>query len=171
MRGSTALARRDFDHQVRLSGNDELAHLGAVFNETTTQLRELYRKVQSSEAYLTEAQRLTHMASWVWQVAGGDALHLSDEWYRIYGFDPRKGMPPWEERLQRIHPEDRGEWQGTIERAIAQSSDYEVEFRILLPDGKLKWIRTVGHPVLSPAGELVQFVGSCMQDYLRKPCG
>jgi len=168
MRGSAALARGDFDHQVRLSGNDELAHLGAVFNETTTKLRELYRKLQSSEAYLTEAQRLTHMASWAWQVADRNALHLSDEWYRIYGFDPGKGMPPGDQLLQRVHPEDRGEWQETIERAIAQSSEYEVEFRILLPDGKLKWVRTVGHPVLSPAGELVQFVGSSMDITERK---
>src|SRR6266566_1218929 len=53
-------------------------------------------------------------------------------------------------------------------RAIAQRSDYEVEFRILLPDEKLKWIRTVGHPVLSPAGELVQFVGSSMDITERK---
>jgi PAS domain S-box-containing protein len=168
MRGSAALARGDFDHQVRLSGNDELAHLGAVFNETTTKLRELYRKLQSSEAYLTEAQRLTHMASWAWKVADRNALHLSDEWYRIYGFDPGKGMPPGDELLQRVHLEDRGEWQETIERAIAQSSEYEVEFRILLPDGKLKWVRTVGHPVLSPAGELVQFVGSSMDITERK---
>ena len=168
MRGSAALARGDFDHQVRLSGNDELAHLGAVFNETTTKLRELYRKLQSSEAYLTEAQRLTHMASWAWKVADRNALHLSDEWYRIYGFDPGKGMPPGDQLLQRVHPEDRGEWQETIERAIAQSSEYEVEFRILLPDGKLKWVRTVGHPVLSPAGELVQFVGSSMDITERK---
>ncbi len=168
LQGSTALALGDFDHQVQLSGNDELAHLGAVFNETTTRLRDLYRQIKSNEAHLAEAQRLTHMGSWVWQVAERNALHLSDEWYRIYGFDPRKGMPPWEERLQRVHPEDRGEWQETIERAIAQSSDYEVEFRILLPDGKLKWIRTVGHPVLSPAGELVQFVGSSMDITERK---
>jgi PAS domain S-box-containing protein len=168
MRGSTALARGDFDHQVRLPGNDELAHLGAVFNETTTRLRDLYRQIKSNEAHLAEAQRLTHMGSWAWQVADRNALHLSDEWYRIYGFDPRKGMPPWEEQLQRVHPEDRGEWQGTIERAIAQNSDYEVEFRILLPDEKLKWIRTVGHPALSPAGELVQFVGSSMDITERK---
>ncbi len=168
LQGSTALARGDFDHQVQLSGNDELAHLGAVFNETTTRLRDLYRQIKNNEAHLAEAQRLTHMGSWVWQVAERNALHLSDEWYRIYGFDPRKGIPPWEERLQRVHPEDRGEWQGTIERAIAQRSDYEVEFRILLPDEKLKWIRTVGHPVLSPAGELAQFVGSSMDITERK---
>jgi PAS domain S-box-containing protein len=168
MRGSTALARGDFDHQVRLPGNDELAHLGAVFNETTSRLRNLYQQIKSNEAHLAEAQRLTHMGSWVWQVAERNALHLSDEWYRIYGFDPKVGMPQWEERLQRVHPEDRDKWQGVIERAIEERSDYDVEFRILLPHGTLKWIHTVGHPVISPAGELVQFVGSSMDVTERK---
>jgi len=168
LEGSTALARGDFNHQVQLSGNDELAHLGAAFNETTAKLRELYRQIQSSEAYLAEAQRLSHMGSWVCQVAGGDALHLSDEWYRIYGFDSRRGMPRWEERLQRVHPEDRDKWQGTIEHAIRERSDYNLEYRIVLPDGTLKWVRTVGHPVSSPAGELVQFVGSSMDVTARK---
>jgi formate hydrogenlyase transcriptional activator len=168
LQGSTALALGDFDHQVQLSGNDELAHLGAVFNETTAKLRELYRQIQSSEAYLAEAQRLAHMGSWVWQVAGGDALHFSEEWYRIYGFDPRLGMPRWEERLQRVHPEDRGPWQGTIERAIQEKSDYDVQFRILLPDGTIKWVQTVGHPVLSTAGDLVQFAGISMDVTERK---
>jgi C4-dicarboxylate-specific signal transduction histidine kinase len=80
---------------------------------------------------------------------------LSDEWYRLYGFDQEKGPPVWEERLQCIHPDDRSKWQGAIERAIAEVSDYEVEFRIVL-----KYIHTVGHPVLNAAGDLVEFVGS-----------
>jgi formate hydrogenlyase transcriptional activator len=168
LQGATALARGDFDHQVRLSGNDELAHLGTVFNETTAKLRELYRQIQSSEAHLAEAQRVAHMGSWVWRVAGRDALHLSAEWYRIYGFDSKLGMPVWKERLERVHPEDRSTWQGTIERAIQERSDYEVEFRILLPDGTIRWIQTVGHPVLSAAGELVQFIGVSMDVAERK---
>jgi C4-dicarboxylate-specific signal transduction histidine kinase len=85
---------------------------------------------------------------------------LSDEWYRLYGFDPEKGPPTWEERLERIHPEDRAKWQAAIDRAIAEASDYEVEVRILLPDGTVKFIHTVGHPVLNASGELVEFVGS-----------
>jgi formate hydrogenlyase transcriptional activator len=124
--------------------------------------------LRSSEAYLAEGQRLAHMSSWVWQAAGGDALHLSGEWYRIYGFDPGLGVPQWEERLRRVHPEDRGWWQGTIERAIQERSEYNVEFRILLPDGTIKWVQTVGHPVLSATGELVQFVGSSMDVTERK---
>jgi PAS domain S-box-containing protein len=125
-------------------------------------------KLQRSEAYLAEAQRLTHTGSWAWRVAGREATHLSEEWYRIYGFDPEAGMPTWEERLQRIHPEDRAKWQGTIDRAIAEKSDYEVEVRILLPGGTVKYIHTVGHPVLSASGDLVQFVGSATDITERK---
>jgi PAS domain S-box-containing protein len=119
-------------------------------------------KLQRSEAYLAEAQRITHTGSWAWRVAGGDAVHLSEEWYRIYGFGPEKGMSAWEERIQRIHPEDRAKWQQAIDRAIGEKSDYEVEVRILLPDGTVKYINTIGHPVLNASGDLTQFVGSSM---------
>ena len=136
------------------------------FAAQTLELQE--EKLQRSEAYLAEAQRLTHTGSWAWRVAGREPLHLSEEWYRIHGFDPEKGPPAWEERLQRTHPEDRAKWQGAIDRAIAEKSDYEVEFRILLPDGTVKYIHTVGHPVLNASGDLVQFVGSSTDITERK---
>ncbi len=158
--GSKALARGEFHHQVSVIGDDEIAQLGQVFNATATRLHTLYETLQSSEAYLEEAQRLTHTGSWVWKVAGGDALHLSDEWYRIYEFDPEKGMPGWDERLQRLHPEDRGRWHKVVDRAIREKSEYDIEFRIVLPNAAVKYIHTVGHPVLNATGELVQFVGS-----------
>src|SRR6202011_1073025 len=66
------------------------------------------------------------------------------------------------------HPEDRAEWQGAIDRAIAEKSDYEVEVRILLPDGSVKHIHTVGHPVLNASGDLVEFVGSSTDITERK---
>src|SRR5246127_4659752 len=136
------------------------------FAAQTLELQE--EKLQRSEAYLAEAQRLTHTGSWAWRVAGGDALHLSEEWYRIYGFDPESGPPAFEEHRQRTHPEDRAKWQGAIDRAIAAKSDYEVEFRILLPDGSVRHIHTVGHPVLNASGDLVQFVGSSTDITERK---
>ncbi len=136
------------------------------FAAQTLELQE--EKLQRSEAYLAEAQRLTHTGSWAWRVAGRNALHLSEEWYRIYGFDPENGPPALEERLQRTHPEDRAKWQGAIDRAIAEKSDYEVEFRILLPDGSVKHIHTVGHPVLNASGDLEQFVGSSTDITQRK---
>ena len=130
------------------------------FAAQTLELQE--KKLERSEAYLAEAQRLTHTGSWASRLAGDVALHLSEEWYRIYGFDPAEGMSVWKERLQRIHPEDRVKWQEATDRAIDEKSDYEVEVRLLLPGGTVKYIHTVGHPVLNSSRELVQFVGSSM---------
>ena len=146
------------------SGNREF--VGAATDVTS--IRRAEEELRKSENYLAEAQRLTHVSSWAWQVKERDTLHLSDEWYRIYGFDPKEGMPAWEQRLQRVHPEDRDKWQTTIEQAIRERSDFDVEFRIVLPDGTLRWIHTVGHPWLSAAGELVKFVGSSMDITERK---
>jgi len=128
------------------------------FANQTLEVQE--EKLRQSEAYLAEAQRLTHTGSWAWRVAGRDALHLSDEWYRIYGFDPEDGIPSFERRLQRIHPEDRARWQETIDRAVSEESDYDVEYRIVPPGATVKYIHTVGHPVFDASGDLVQFVGS-----------
>ena len=136
------------------------------FAAKTLELQE--EKLQRSEAYLAEAQKLTHTGSWAWRVARRDALHLSEEWYRIFGFNPENGPPAFEQLLQRTHPEDRAKWKGAIDRAIDRKSDYEVEFRVLLPDATTKYIHTVGHPVLNAAGDLVQFVGSSTDITERK---
>src|ERR1700693_1544957 len=77
-------------------------------------------------------------------------------------------MSVWKERLQRIHPEDRVKWQEVTDRAIGKKSDYEVEFRILLPDRTVKYVHAVGHHVLNSSGALVQFVGSSMDVTERK---
>jgi PAS domain S-box-containing protein len=164
--GSLSAAQRSATESLRRARDDlkgtvrELQNTNEVLQAASRERARVEESLRRSESYLTEAQRLTHTGSWVWQVAGRKALHLSDEWYRLYGFDPEKGPPVWEERLHCIHPDDRAKWQGAIERAIAEASDYEVEFRIVLPDGTLKYIYTVGHPVLNASGDLVEFVGS-----------
>jgi signal transduction histidine kinase len=76
-------------------------------------------------------------------------------------------MPTWEERLQRIHPEDRGKFQANIARAITEKSDY-VEFRIVPPHTPIRFIHSVGQPVMSPSGDLLQFVGVAMDVTLSK---
>src|SRR6267378_4052362 len=146
--------------------SDGIEFVGAVMDVSDRKRAE--EALRRSEGNLAEAQRLTHTGSWTWRVAGRDALYLSEEWYRIYGFDPEKGIPAWEERLKRVHPEDRAKWQGAIDRAIGEKSDYEVEFRILLPGGTVKYIHTVGHPVLNAYGDLMGFVGSATDITERK---
>jgi len=156
-------------HVVAHALRDEsgsIEFVGAVTDTTDT--KRVEEALRRSESYLAEAQRLTQTGSWAWRVAGGGALHLSEEWYRIYGFEPEEGMSAWEKRLQRVHPKDRAKWQGAVDRAIGEKSDYEVEDRIVLPSGTVKYVHTVGHPVLNESGDLVQFVGSSMDVTERK---
>jgi PAS domain S-box-containing protein len=115
--------------------------------------------LQRSEAYLAEAQKLTHTGSWAWRVSDRSGVHFSGELYRIYGVNPAEGAN-WEKRVELVHPDDRDKWIDTIERAIRERSEYDLEFRIVWPNGMVKWIHSVGRPVFSAAGDLEQFVGS-----------
>jgi len=133
-----------------------------------TEQEVLTRELERQRAHLTEAQKLTHTGSWAWRVPHRSAVEVSEEWYRIYGFDPSEGPPVWEKRLERVHPEDRLKWKSANERAIKEKANLDQEFRILLPNGKVKWIHSVGHPVLSSTGELEQFVGSSTDITERK---
>jgi PAS domain S-box-containing protein len=135
---------------------------GIAFALDLSERKHTEEALRRSESYLAQAQRLARIGSWVWEVPARNALYISEEWYRIFGFDPKDGMPTWEQRLQRVHPEDRARWQLTIDRAIAEKSDYDVEFRILPPDTPLRFIHAVGHPVLSLSGEVLQFIGVAM---------
>jgi PAS domain S-box-containing protein len=139
---------------------------GAVMD--ITEAKHVEQTLRESEAYLAEAQRLSHTGSGAWRVPGWEALYLSEEWYRIYGFDPKQGLEAWKDRLQRMHPEDRAKVQEIKDWAISKKSDYEVDHRILLPDGTLKYTRTVGHPVLNASGEVERFVCTMMDVTERK---
>jgi len=132
--------------------------LGTAMDVTEQEL--LTQELDRQRAYLSEAQGLTHTGSWAWRVADRKTVHLSEEFYRICGFDPSEGALTLEQCAERVHPEDRLKWKAIIERAIVEKADYDREFRILLPNGMVKWIHTVGHPVLSNTGDLEGFVGS-----------
>jgi PAS domain S-box-containing protein len=144
-----------------LSGNGELVQVVGTMVDVTERRRG-EESLRRNESYLAQAQRLAHVGSWAWDATGRNAVYVSEEWCRIYGFDPKDGMPSWEQRLQRVHPEDRARFQLTIDRAVVEKSDYDIEFRILLPHAPARYIHSVGRPVLGPSGELVQFVGVSM---------
>jgi PAS domain S-box-containing protein len=116
--------------------------------------------LRRSEAYLAEAQRLSNMGSWAFNVATRQFIHSSEEHHRLFGFDPREGMPGWEDWIRRLHPEDRERTMGTIERGICERTDFELDCRAAHPDGTIKYVHTLGHPVLNPSGDLVEFVGT-----------
>jgi PAS domain S-box-containing protein len=123
-------------------------------------LGRLNAELRRSEAYLAEGEKISHTASWAWNVATGEA-YWSQEHFRIFGFDPEKAMPSYRMFLQRIHPEDRRRAEQTIERAVRERSDFEQEYRVVLPDGSIKYVHTVGHPVVNESG-VFQFIGTAM---------
>ena len=172
--GSLSIAQRSAAQSLKRARDDlektvkELQSTNQALQAASRERESAQESLRRSEGYLAEAQKLTHTGSWVWRVAGREALHLSDEWYRIYGFDPKDGMPTWEQRLQRIHPGDRARWREAIDHAVDRESDYDVEFRTLHADDTVKYVHSVGHPVFDASGELVQFVGSSTDITERK---
>lgn len=132
---------------------------GVAYILDLSEQKRVEEALRQSESYLSQAQELAHFGSWAWAIPRLNGLYASEEWYRIWGFAPRDGIPAWEERLQRIHHEDRNQYQAAINRAVAEKSDYDVQFRILCPHSPVKYIHSIGHPVLDSSGELAQFVG------------
>ena len=125
-------------------------------------------KLRESESYLAEAQRLSHTGSWAWNPATGEIRYWSEECYRVLGFDPHGGPPQFETFFQRIHPHDQAQTRENFDSAVREKAEFELDYRIVHPSGKIRDIRAVGHPVLSPSGDLVEFVGTVIDITERK---
>lgn len=140
----------------------QLATLNQELTKEVADRQQAEKALRRTEAYLVDAQRLSHSGSWAWNVTTRDVLHWSAECFRLYGFDRKNGVPSWEQWDQRLHPDDRQERYQTVENAIRQKTDYELDYRIVLPDHTIRHIHTVAHPVFSASGDLVEYVGTAM---------
>lgn len=163
--GSEALARSEFQHQVPVLGQDELAQLGQVFNLTAARLQALYETLQKREAYLAEAQRLSHSGSWAWDVRTRK-IFWSEETFHIFGLDP--GITPTTEIFEgSIHPDDLAGLR-PVEAALLAGRDADYSFRIILPDNSIRHVRSVAHPVTDDSGQVIEFVGTTIDVTERK---
>ncbi len=110
-----------------------------------------------SEAYLSEAQRLSQTGSFGWDVLSGE-IYWSDETFRIFEVE-RKTKITTDLIVQRTHPDDRQAVQQIIERASRERTEFALEHRLLMPDGSIKYLRVVGRP-LQEEGRRSEFVGA-----------
>src|SRR6202023_2556020 len=116
-------------------------------------------KLQQSEAYLSEAQRLSHTGSFGWRVSTGEVI-WSEETFRIFQCD-RTTNPTVEVILQRVHPEDAALVKQTIERASQDGKDFDHEYRLVMPDRSVKYVHVVAHALSDESGSM-EFVGAVM---------
>ena len=129
-------------------------------DELETKVAERTAELQRSEAYLTEAQRLSHTGSWATVPATGKHTYWSEEIFRITGFDPAGGPPRFEEFERRIHPDDRARTREHFRKAIREKVDFDHDYRIAHPSGEIREIHVIGHPVFGPTGDVVEYVGT-----------
>jgi C4-dicarboxylate-specific signal transduction histidine kinase len=147
---------------------ERTSQLTAVNEELTKEVlqRQLAEEsLQRSEAYLAEAQRLSRTGSFGWKPSTGQIV-WSEETFRIFQYD-RSTKPTVELVLQRLHPEDAAPRQQTIERASQEGKDFDLEHRLLMPDGAVKHIHVVAHAERDESGDL-ELVGAVMDVTERK---
>jgi PAS domain S-box-containing protein len=123
-------------------------------------------RLRRSEAYLAEAQRLSHTGSAVYNET--EIPYWSDEAARLFGFDPLQGIPSREAVWQRIHPDDLDRVNENIEHGVREKRSFTNEFRIILPDGTVKHIEATNKPVFSASGELLEIVATGLDVTERK---
>src|SRR5882724_6475452 len=126
-----------------------------------TERKTVERKLSRSEANFLESERLIHMCSWALDPSSR-MVTFSPEAKRIFDIKSDQDICPGDFFLDRFHPEDRPVHQEIFRRAQLDKTDYEVSYRIVLPDGSIKHIYSVAHPVLNQSGELVEFFGTSM---------
>ena len=118
-------------------------------------------KLRRSEASLLHAQRISRTGSWRYDFSAG-TVTVSPEVYRIFGVKPDEVTSNTELWLNAIHPEDRKGTQDLFESSKIKKTDFQADYRILLPDGEIKHLHSVGHPMLNESGSLVEFFGTTM---------
>jgi len=121
--------------------------------------KRMEQSLRRSEAYLEEAQRLTHTGSWAYRPAVDQAIHGSKEIFRILGLDSELSLPDMSRFLDIIHPEDRAKVAECVERALRDKTDFTYGSKILLQDGTVKHIHAIGHAVIGGDGAL-EYIGT-----------
>jgi formate hydrogenlyase transcriptional activator len=130
-------------------------YVGSAIDVTEHEV--LTQELRRREAYLADAQRLSHTGSIGWKPDTGEIV-WSDETYRIFEYDG-SAKPTMDSVVQRVHPEDRADFKKVVNRALAGATDFEHAYRLLLPDGRVKHVHAIAHVLQDPSGHR-EFVGA-----------
>jgi PAS domain S-box-containing protein len=140
-----------------------------VITRDITERRQAEEELRRSEAYLAEAQRLSHSGSWAFDLGRQEFVHWSPALSRLWGFDPDAPGPPTVDAVTaRCHPSDRAEAVEAGRKAVRERTGYDIEHRLLLPDGSIRYVKSTAQTVLNGSGEVVEVLGTSIDITERK---
>jgi len=157
--GSKALARGEFQHQVSVTGKDELAHLGRVFNDAARRLRDLYATLQQSEDRLRLV--IDTIPAHVWSARpDGSVDFVNRRWLETTGLTMEDALG-WDWGSV-VHPDDLARYVDEWRAALAAGKPTESEVRLRRADGKYRWWLTRNVPLRDELGNIVNWYGTAI---------
>ena len=163
-RAAGELERLDAEEALRGSeerlkkSHEELEHR---IQERTQTLQRTVKALCQSQQQLAEAQRIAHLVNWDWNIATGE-LDWSDEMYRMFGFEPQAFPANYGHFTGRVHPDDRGQVAEVVKRALEGKEEYNVQYRILMPDGEVRAVKALGEVTFDEKGNPVRMFGTAL---------
>jgi PAS domain S-box-containing protein len=166
-KAAQAIAQGEWQELPAVRRKDEIGLLAQAFHLMTARLKETLDGLRRSEARLEEAQRVAHVGYWERELDTG-RIAWSDETYRIYGLTPGQGAITLPEMLEIIHPEDRQMWQQAVAEALSGGPRYDLEYRVIRPDGELRIVHSQGDVTGDGAGQPRRMFGTIQDITERK---
>ncbi len=155
----------DLDLSIsEISGGDAGMFMGIV--RDITDRKRVERELRENQQRLSMAMTAGRMGTWEWNVASGEVV-WSPTLEAIHGLAPGRFGGTFEDFLRDVHPEDRQMVTDRIGKSL-QESEHEIEYRILRPDGEMRWLSARGHVVRDESGRPVRMMGICMDISDRK---
>ena len=139
----------------------------AIFQRYVTERKRLDEERRRREAYLADAQALSHTGSWAWNPRTR-RLTWSAEHYRIFGLDPTTVSVTLELGMSMIHADDRALVERTFATAVAERGRFALDCRVVRPNGEIRHVHSIGHPLFDDVGVFSEYVGAIIDTTERR---